>query len=272
MQTGGDARWFYAPNNQQQLAQAMDMIPCDIPIIVLGRGSNSLIPDDELDALILDLGNLQSSHVDACILHAEAGCRMPKIAQLAANHALSGLEFMATVPGDLGGGIAMNAGAFGQQVSDTLREICIMHRNGQCETLHRKSLSMEYRYTVLPPASIVVQAVFALNRSPQTQIKEHMRHMRAKRTAAQPLAQPNCGSVFKNPEHDYAARLIEACGLKGKQVGQAQISCQHANFIVNLGGASTADVLALIEHARNSVHKQFGITMETEVRLLGSHP
>jgi len=267
---GGDARWFFKPNDRQSLVQSMSMIPESVVILPLGRGSNLLISDAGFDGLVLDLGGLQMMQCDDLVLQAEAGCRMSKIAQLTALQGGTGLEFMATVPGDLGGGVAMNAGAFGQQVSDTLCCIDIVHRSGAQETISRQSLQMDYRHTILPVGSIVVSATFELMRKESEVIKMRMREMRQQRSRSQPLALPNCGSVFKNPEGDYAARLIEAAGLKGCRHGNAQISEMHANFIVNHGGACAQDVLNLVKLAQQRVFESFGVLLEPEVRVLGA--
>jgi UDP-N-acetylmuramate dehydrogenase len=194
---------------------------------------------------------------------------MGKIAQHCATQGLSGLEFMATVPGDLGGGIAMNAGAFGQQVSDTLLSIRLLHRNSEIKTVLRKELQMEYRHTTLPAGAMVISACFELQNDDVEKIRMRMREMRSQRSSTQPLSLPNCGSVFKNPPGDHAARLIEAAGLKGLKIGNARISSTHANFIVNEGEASSRDVLALITAAREAVEEQFGVRLEPEVRILG---
>ena len=182
---------------------------------------------------------------------------------------LTGLEFMATVPGDVGGGIAMNAGAFGQQVSDTLASIRILDRQGRVSELPAPALDMRYRHTALPQGAIVLAARFALHAGDAEAIRERMRAMRAQRSDTQPLAWPNCGSELKHPEGDHAARLVEAAGLKGFAVGGARISEVHANFIVNDGSAKAADVLALIEKARREVKARFGVTLEPEVRIVG---
>lgn len=266
---GGKAKWMYRPVDAQGLIQAMALIPRDMHIFPLGRGSNLLISDAGIDGLVLDLNALSDIHVEALSLTAGAGARMGKIAQLAANASLAGLEFMATVPGDLGGGVAMNAGAFGQQVSDVLASIVILHRNGTVQTLTRPDLNMVYRHTHLPADALVLSATLVLRADDAESIRQRMRDMRKKRTDTQPLALPNCGSVFKNPEGDFSARLIESVGLKGQRMGKASISDKHANFIVNEGGATCEDVLALIRLARNTVYEQHHVWLEPEVRFVG---
>ena len=266
---GGDAEWIFRPANQESLVKAMGLIPAETPIFPLGRGSNLLISDDGIAGVVIDLSDLNVLEVRGLEVVCGAGVRMSKLAQTAASAGLSGLEFMATVPGDLGGGVAMNAGAFGQQVSDVLTSVEVVTRDGNSQTLSREVLDMHYRYTALPQGSLVLSASFELSPDEPEMVKDAMREMRKKRSDTQPLALPNCGSVFKNPDGDFAARLIESAGLKGKQVGKARISEVHANFIVNEGGASCEDVLALIRLAKYEVKAQKGIDLDPEVRLVG---
>jgi len=264
---GGAALWYFKPHDKTCLSQALVLIPEDIKLLPLGRGSNLLVPDCGFDGVVVDLGMLNHIQLNDCTLSAQAGSRMSKVAQIAANAGLSGLEFMATVPGDLGGGIAMNAGAFGQQVSDTCLHTTIIYRDGREEILCKEQLHMAYRHSQIPAQSIIISASFELNTATAQSIRDTMREMRQKRSQTQPLAMPNCGSVFKNPEGDFAARLIEAVGLKGKTIGGAQISEVHANFIVNHGNARTDDIIALIELIQQSVFEKFAIKLEPEIRI-----
>ena len=266
---GGHARWVFRPFEQKALVEAMVLIPSSITILPLGRGSNVLIADKSIDVLVMDLSDVDDLHINGNSIEAGAGVRMSKLAQTAATSALSGLEFMATVPGDLGGGIAMNAGAFGQQVSDVLVSVLILERSGVLQTLRREQLSMSYRYTTLPQDCLVLAATFKLTQGETEHIRQQMREMRKQRSESQPLALPNCGSVFKNPEGNFAAKLIEGAGLKGKKIGHARISDVHANFIVNEGGASAEDILALIRLAILEVKKKSNIDLEPEVRFVG---
>jgi len=265
---GGDATWYFKPHDKVALCKALPLIPDAVAILPLGRGSNLLISDRGFKGIVIDLGMLHTIETKGNMLTAQAGSRMSKVAQTAANAGLSGLEFMATVPGDLGGGIAMNAGAFGQQASDTCLHADIVCRNGREETLSKQQMQMVYRHSQLPKQAIITAASFELQTGKQQEIRDAMRDMRQKRSQTQPLALANCGSVFKNPEGDYAARLIEAAGLKGKRIGNAQISEVHANFIVNHGNAHSDDVIALIRLAQQSVFEKFAINLEPEVRIL----
>lgn len=266
---GGPARWFFRPSGSATLSAALAMTPADIAILPLGRGSNLLLPDTGFDGMVIDFSDLKALHIEGCLATAGAGVRMSRFARQCADSGLSGAEFMATVPGDIGGGVAMNAGAFSQQVSDILVSIEIIHRNGESAQIAAKDLCMAYRQTMLPEGSLVVEACFELSPDRPDEIRERIRSMRSRRSATQPLAQANCGSVFKNPEGDYAARLIEAAGLKGFTIGGAQISDRHANFIVNDGEASSADIMALIKHAQRAVKMEFDVQLEPEVRMVG---
>jgi len=265
---GGDATWYFKPSDKKALSQALPLIPDTVAILPLGRGSNLLISDRGFKGMVIDLGMLHSIKVSGNMLTAQAGSRMSKVAQAAANAGLSGLEFMATVPGDLGGGIAMNAGAFGQQASDTCLHADIICRDGSEKTLSKQQMRMVYRHSQTPKQAIITAASFELQTGNSQDIRDAIRDMRQKRSQTQPLALANCGSVFKNPEGDYAARLIEAAGLKGKRIGNAQISEVHANFIVNHGNAHSDDVIALIRLAQQSVFEKFAINLESEVRIL----
>jgi len=266
---GGAARWYFRPVNRLAMADAMQAIPTDIRLLPMGRGSNMLVVDSGFNGVVIDLGELKHLHEKGNSMQAEAGVRMGKFANRCAELGLTGLEFMATVPGDIGGGIAMNAGAFGQQVSDTLSSIEVAHRDGRCEKIEAEDLAMDYRRTALPTGSLVLAASFELQSDAPQAIRDRMSEMRSRRSSSQPLAKPNCGSVFKNPPQDHAARLIEQAGLKGCEIGHARISDVHANFIVNEGGATSTDVIQLIRRAQSEVQTKFGVHLEPEVRIIG---
>jgi len=266
---GGMAHWFFSPSSPQELIKAIPLIPSHIPTLPLGRGSNMLISDHGYAGVVIDLRHFNHiSFEESRQVYAQAGVRMSKLSRLCAEQGWAGLAFMATVPGDVGGGVAMNAGAFGQQVSDTLVSINVLQRDGHVTSIEACNLNMTYRHTHLATQSIVLDAYFQLSSAEPAQLKEDMLAMRTKRNNSQPLSLPNCGSVFKNPEGDYAARLLEQAGLKGKQIGGAQFSNKHANFIVNHGGAQCMDIMALIRYAQAQVLRKFNIQLETEVRII----
>ncbi|HXH72039.1 MAG TPA: UDP-N-acetylmuramate dehydrogenase [Mariprofundaceae bacterium] len=269
---GGPARWFFRPASRAAMIEAMPLIPADLPRLPLGRGSNLLVHDAGFDGIVIDLGGLDHIEVNGCSLTAEAGARMSRVARICAESGLSGLEFLSTVPGDMGGGVAMNAGAFGQEIADTFDHADVLTPDGKVVRLAKAALTMTYRHTELPAGSLVLAAGFTLHPASPEQIRERIRGMREKRGRTQPLAQPNFGSVFKNPPGDYSARLVEAAGLKGFGIGGARISALHANFIVNEGSATCADVQALIKKAQDEVEAKFGIRLQPEVRMIGGKP
>lgn len=269
---GGPARWYFRPDDAEALATVMQCVPAEVPLLPLGRGSNLLPSDEGFPGVVLDLSNLNHIQVNGTRLFAECGVRMSRVARICADHGLTGLEFMATVPGDVGGGVVMNAGAFGQQVADCLVSVSIVRRDGEMQVLQAAELNLSYRHSELPYGALVASAEFELVVSDGDAVRERIRQMRTTRGRTQPLELPNCGSVFKNPPGDHAARLIEAAGLKGHRIGGASISAKHANFIVNEGTAKSADVLALIRLAQSTVKKQFDVSLEPEVRMLEVKP
>jgi UDP-N-acetylmuramate dehydrogenase len=266
---GGVAQWYFSPSDGDSLARAMAAIPEEVPILPMGRGSNLLIADEGFEGVVMDLGRL--NHLDGHDrrLRAEAGVRMSRLAAYCAAQGWSGVEFMATVPGDVGGGVAMNAGAFGQQASDTLQLVEVVYRDGRSESLDAATLDLAYRQCRLPRGSLVVAAHFELQPGETDAVRRRTREIRERRSASQPLAQANCGSIFKNPPGHHAAALIEQAGLKGLRHGGARISDVHANFIVNEGGASASDVLTLIRKSQDEVSARFSVRLEPEVRIVG---
>ncbi|RMH51270.1 MAG: UDP-N-acetylmuramate dehydrogenase [Zetaproteobacteria bacterium] len=266
---GGPARWYFRPDSAEALCRALALLPPDLPRLPLGRGSNLLVVDEGFDGVVLDLDRLDRMEVEGTRVRCGAGVRMSALSARCVEEGLAGVEFMATVPGEIGGAVAMNAGAFGQQLSDCVTEVELAAVDGTRRRVDRSALGFAYRTCRLPAGAVVLSATFRLRPDRPEQIRRRIRDMRARRGASQPLSLPNCGSVFRNPEGDYAARLIEAAGLRGHRIGRAEISSQHANFIVNLGGARSADVLALMELARERVEERFGIRLEPELRVVG---
>ncbi len=266
---GGPARVYFRPHDRVMLIRAVRALDAGLPCLPLGRGSNLLVLDEGFDGIVIDLAPLNHVSCKGRLVMAEAGARMSRVASACVQAGLSGLEFLATVPGDIGGGVAMNAGAFGQQMSDCLREVCCLLRDGSETWLPVDALGMGYRRCHLPEGAIVLEARFELEPAQPALVRDRIRRMRARRSETQPLDQPNCGSVFTNPEGMHAARLIEEAGLKGKAIGKAHISEKHANFIVTEPGAKASDVLALIRLARQTVRERFGIDLVPEVRIVG---
>ena len=239
---------------------------------VIGRGFNTIVRDEGLDGVLIQLSAFKrlEERPDGC-LRVEAGVSHASLTRFCKDHGLSGLEFGAGIPGSIGGWIAMNAGIPDRETKDSVREIEVMSPSGaKLHHLPRERLGFRYRALAgLAPGSVIVSALLAVQVSKRESVGEEIDRLLAKRAATQPLDVPSCGSVFKNPRGSYAGRLIEAAGLKGSRHGGAQISPLHANFIVNTGGATAADVLALIGHARAAVRMRTGILLEPEVRIFG---
>lgn len=246
--------------------------PEQVPVFVLGKGSNTLVGDGGLDALVLRLG---AGHKwlrrNEAIVEAGAGEAMPALAAWVAREGLAGLEFAAGIPATVGGSVRMNAGAHGGEVAGRLRSVEVaLPGTGELASVDPSELAFGYRRSSLPPRAVVVGARWGLTPDDPAVIRGRLDELRAWRRRTQPLRERNCGSVFTNPCGDSAGRLIEAAGLKGRRVGGAAVSDKHANFVVAGPSATAADVRALIGLVRADVHGDSGILLEPEVRLVGT--
>lgn len=268
---GGPAELMFLPACAEEIVEAVRLAKAaEIPVRVLGNGSNLLVRDGGLKGLSIVLGErFAQIHIDGCRLCAQAGALLSRVASAAQAAGLSGLEFAGGIPGTLGGGCAMNAGAYNGQLSDVLVSADVL-LNGEVRTLSREEMQMGYRTTLpLKTGGVVLSACFDLKKEDKQVILERMRALNARRREKQPLSMPSAGSTFKRPEGHFAGALIENCGLKGCSVGDARVSEKHAGFIVNTGNATAADVLALIEHVQSVVKNVTGVDLEPEVRIIG---
>ena len=268
---GGPADLFYLPRSAAELKKALQAADsAGVPALVIGNGSNLLVRDGGVHGLVIALGeDFSTVRVEGTTLFAEAGARLSRVAQTAQAAGLAGLEFASGIPGTLGGGVAMNAGAYGGQISDVLIDAEVL-LDGEVRTLDRAALEMGYRSTLpLRKGGIVTSARFELTPDDPAVIDARMRELNARRRDKQPLNFPSAGSTFKRPEGYFAGALIEGAGLKGASVGGAQVSPKHAGFIVNTGSATAADVLALIHHVQETVYQKDGVRLELEVRVVG---
>ncbi|HEB89094.1 MAG TPA: UDP-N-acetylmuramate dehydrogenase [Deltaproteobacteria bacterium] len=274
LRIGGPADAIATPADRDELAATLAI--CDahsIPTTVLGAGFNVLIREGGIRGLVLRLKKLREvERRGQDLIAVEAGASHATITRFCVDHALSGLEFAAGIPGTLGGWLAMNAGIGVREMKDVVHEIDLLDRRGMAlPTLPRDRLDFRYRALHgLEPGSILVAARLRVTPGDRARIREEIDRLLESRRATQPIDIPSCGSVFRNPPGDHAGRLIEAAGLKGLREGAAQISPVHANFIVNHGGATASDVLRLIDRARRAVADETGIVLETEVKLLGT--
>lgn len=278
---GGCADRYYVPADLDDLADFLRQSPHEV-IHVIGLGSNLLIRDGGLRGTIVALHTrlndvrLIEQHPSGGLIYAGAGVACAKVARFAAKHHLTGAEFLAGIPGTVGGALAMNAGCYGSETWEIVQQVQIVDRSGQVFIRQAGEYAIGYRSVQRQTGSAgaIETEWFAggylrLSQGDPVQSRERIKQLLAQRVASQPLNQPNAGSVFRNPEGDYAARLIEACGLKGCHIGGAIVSPKHANFIVNSGNASAADIEALIMMVQSRVKKATGIGLIPEVRIIG---
>lgn len=269
---GGRVARAYVPADADDLCAFIAQAPRAEPLVLVGLGSNLLVRDGGLrGSVIFTHGVLKQIRLEGRAIYAEAGVPSPKLARFAANHARGGAEFMAGIPGTIGGALAMNAGCYGGETWNIVESVTTVDRAGQIRQRTGANYDIGYRHVVLQDdgEEWFLAARFKLPKGDSAKSRSIIRQLLEQRIAAQPLAQPNAGSVFRNPPGDHAARLIEACGLKGHVIGGAMISDKHANFIVNIGAASAADIEALIELAASRVRETFDIALEREVRIIG---
>jgi len=272
---GGVASRFYAPADAEDLANFLRTLPEGEPLCFVGLGSNLLVRDGGYRGTVI---RMHSPHakitMDGDRIHAMAGVASPKLARFAATHGYEAAEFLAGVPGSVGGALAMNAGCYGSETWEYVERVRTIDQRGTVRERSRDDYDIGYRHCVLKGGGDewFLEAWFGFRAGDGAKARARIRELLGKRIATQPLNLPNAGSVFRNPPGDHAARLVEACGLKGHVIGGARISEKHANFIVNPGGKATAaDIEALIAHAQQAVKERFGIELVPEVRIVGEH-
>lgn len=269
---GGPAALYLEPQDERDLAAAsMAVREAGVDFLVVGKGSNLLVSDAGFDGLVIRLGTgFRWSAREGSELVAGGAMALPALAGVALSHGLSGLEFAAAIPASLGGAIRMNAGAHGGQMSDVLRSADLyLLDEGRSLTIAVEEIGLAYRRSELPHTAVITGARLVLRSGDADRIRRDMEEIRQWRRNTQPVAEPNCGSVFKNPEGHHAARLIDEVGLKGARVGAAHVSEKHANFIVADRGATSSDVWSLISLVRGVVYRDAGILLEPEVHLVG---
>jgi UDP-N-acetylmuramate dehydrogenase len=270
--TGGPARAFARPESELEVGELLRWAEeRALGVAVVGLGSNLLVADDGVEALVLKLGGGLAAVEEAGeVLRVGGGSPNAVALHRARAAGLGGFEFACAIPGTIGGGVWMNAGAYGGDFAGVLERALVATAGGS-GWLTRAELGLSYRHSELRHGQVVMQAELRLRPRPSQEIKDEVGELNARRKAAQPTNRRTFGSVFKNPEHELSAgRMLEACGLKGHRSGGAQISPKHANFIENAGGATTADAVALMAEARRRAYEQFGVRLQHEVEFLGA--
>lgn len=270
--TGGPARCYFEPADMAELEQFLAGLETDEPLLWLGLGSNLLVRDGGFPGTVIATAKaLQGlSHEGDCMWRVEAGVACAKLARQSAAQGCAGAEFMAGIPGSIGGALAMNAGAFGGETWSIVTQVQMLDRYGQRHTRSAEDFQIGYRSVRGRAGEWFVAAWFGLQPA-ATDGMAHIKSLLARRGETQPLGQASCGSVFRNPPGDHAARLIESCGLKDQRVGAACVSSKHANFIINMGSASASDIEALIGQVRDTVEREHGVRLIPEVRIVGEH-
>ena len=268
---GGEAEVFAMPKNAEELARILKVSALlDVKPAILGAGTNVLAPDAGIKGLVICLKDCLSGmeQLDQNRIRVMAGVTMTRAAVFAANLGLSGMEFAHGIPGTVGGGVYMNAGAYGGEIKDICESVEVMDMDGNLTVLSAEQMGFSYRHSVLEDQEgIVVSAVFKLESKPEEEIRARMKELQGKRSASQPLDLPSAGSAFKRPVGAYAAALIDEAGLKGYAVGDAAISMKHAGFAVNLGNATAAQMRQLLQEVSDIVFEKSGFRLEPEVRI-----
>ncbi len=268
---GGKADVLVMPT-LDQIANVMEL--CNehqVPVTMIGNGSNLLVGDKGIRGLVMELGRPaeEVSIFQEC-MEVGAGTLLSKAASEAAKAGLSGLEFAAGIPGSLGGAVVMNAGAYGGEMKDVIQSVIVLTQEGKQKKLSLSELQLGYRHSCIQENGyIVLQAKLLLHKSEEAKIREAMADYRERRVSKQPLEYPSAGSTFKRPEGYFAGKLIDDAGLRGYQVGGAQVSEKHCGFVVNKGNATAADVCQLIKDVQDKVFEQFQVRIEPEVKMIG---
>ena len=269
---GGPAALFCIPRSVPALAATVKAcIEADIPYYILGNGSNVLVSDAGYQGVVIQLfRNMDGIRIRGTEMEVEAGALLVKIAHTAAKESLTGLEFASGIPGTLGGGLTMNAGAYGGEMKNVVKEAVVMKPDGELLRLTKEELELGYRTSVIARKGyLVISALLELKEGEAEVIRARMQELKEARTSKQPLEYASAGSTFKRPESYFAGKLIMDAGLRGFTVGGAQVSEKHCGFVINRGGATAQNVMDLVRQVQNEVKKQFGVDLELEVKLLG---
>ncbi len=269
---GGPAEIFVMPKTTEEVAKALEICRQEeIPYFVLGNGSNLLVSDQGYRGVIIQMDrNMEEITVEGTEIRAAAGALLSSIAVAARRASLAGFEFAGGIPGTLGGAVVMNAGAYGGEMKDVLKDVTVMTQDGEVRVIPAGELEMGYRTSIIKKAGyLVLGATIVLKEGDPEEIRALMRELSEKRTSKQPLEFPSAGSTFKRPEGYFAGKLIMDSGLRGYQIGGARVSDKHCGFVINAGDATARDVVDLMEYVVKVVKEKYGVTLEPEVKFLG---
>ena len=268
---GGTCKYFITPKDLEELINLIKYLrKNNMKYMILGNGSNSIFSSKEYDGVIINLSNLNSMKIEGDKIDVEAGYQLIKLSMDALNNGLSGLEFAAGIPGNIGGAIFMNAGAYKSDMSNLVETVTFLDENLELKTLPKEELDFSYRKSLFQKNNyIIISTVLKLTPGDKDEIKALMDKRKQRRIDSQPLEYPSAGSVFRNPSEDiFAGKLIEDLGLKGYTIGGAQISEKHANFIINIGNATGEDIKALIDLVKSKVKEEYNIDLHVEQRFI----
>lgn len=268
---GGPADIFVTPMTEDETAETVQYAyQNNIPLLLLGNGSNMVVRDGGVRGIVLNLKSLQAIHVNGSSVYAQGGANIKEVSKVAASHRLTGLEFACGIPGSIGGALAMNAGAYGGEIKDVIQQATVLTREGEKLVLSKEELALSYRKSIITKKGYyVLSAEFELELGKQSMIDAKMSELTFQRESKQPLEFPSAGSVFKRPPGNFAGKLIQESGLQGKGFGGAEVSTKHAGFIVNKNNATANDYIQTIEMVKSAVHEKFGIILELEVKIVG---
>ena len=268
---GGTAKYYVIPDEYKKVRDVLRLcVEENIPYYVIGNGSNLLVQDDGFDGVIIEIDSaLAKIEINGNEIVAKAGAKLSKIAVKALNESLTGFEFAHGIPGNLGGAVTMNAGAYGGEMKDVLKWVKVLDNNGDMKTLKAEELELGYRTSIIVKEKmIVLEACIELHEGNRDEIEMHMKELMAKRKEKQPLEYPSAGSTFKRPEGYFAGKLIQDAGLKGYRVGGAMVSEKHSGFVINYDNATATDIINLMKDVRKKVYEEFQVTLEPEVKIL----
>jgi UDP-N-acetylmuramate dehydrogenase len=275
MGVGGTADIFLPPVTIEELQACISCLSgYNVPFVPVGNGTNLIVRDGGYRGAIISLKGLKTVEVskeegESVLLRAQTGAHLSRLVDLSVRKSLTGMEFCAGIPGSVGGGVKMNAGAYGKELKDVIAFVSLINGDGIIKEVARDKLQFEYRNLVLADGTVIVGAGFCLRRGLQADIRERISHIMGMRKTKHPLAYRSAGSVFKNPPDEPAGKIIDAVGLKGFRIGDAMVSKIHGNFIVNLGKATAGDIILLMDIIQKKVLEERGILLEPEIKIIG---